>query len=114
MTHEGVSVLLQLEQPHIYPPFLVDGEAPHPPLCVPKSSTGNTNADTNLTYDSKFCVAVSGFKPSGSLSAKIYGTPYSTPTLHIFGKTDIIVIEERTKDLLDLSQNKRVEDHVGG
>ncbi|KAG0702623.1 hypothetical protein DFH29DRAFT_1079378 [Suillus ampliporus] len=35
---------------------------------------------------------------------------YSTPTLHVLGRTDVIVIEERTKViLLDLSQNKRVE-----
>ncbi|KAG1739100.1 serine hydrolase-domain-containing protein [Suillus paluster] len=83
-----------LERPHLYPPFLVDGEAPHPPF--------------------KFCVAVSGFKAPGSLSAEIFGTSYSTPTLHVLGRTDVVVIEERTKDLIDLSHNKRVEEHQGG
>ncbi|KAG0708690.1 serine hydrolase FSH [Suillus ampliporus] len=83
-----------LERPHMYPPFLIDGEAPHPPF--------------------KFCVSVSGFKTPGSLSAEIFGASYSTPTLHVLGRTDVIVIEERTKVLLDLSQNKRVEGHVGG
>jgi hypothetical protein len=24
----------QLEKPHLYPPFLIDGQSPHPPLCV--------------------------------------------------------------------------------
>ncbi|KAJ8581307.1 FSH1-domain-containing protein [Rhizopogon salebrosus TDB-379] len=83
-----------LERPHTYPPFLIDGEAPHPPF--------------------KFCVSVSGFKPGGSLSAEIFGSSYSTPTMHVIGRTDVIVVEERSKVLLDLSQNKRVEDHEGG
>ncbi|KAG2159191.1 serine hydrolase FSH [Suillus bovinus] len=83
-----------LEQPQKYPPFLVDGGAPHPPF--------------------KFCVAVSGFKAPGSLSAEIFGTSYSTPTLHVLGRNDVIVIEERSKRLLDLSQNKRLEEHDGG
>jgi len=83
-----------LERPHSYPSFLVDGEAPHPPF--------------------KFCVAVSGFKAPGSLSADIFGTSYSTPTLHVLGRNDVIVIEERSKGLLDLSQNKRLEEHDGG
>lgn len=83
-----------LEQPHSYPPFLIDGEAPHPPF--------------------KFCVAVSGFKAPGSLSAETFGTSYSTPTLHVLGRNDVIVIKERSKGLLDLSQNKRLEEHDGG
>ncbi|KAG2153248.1 serine hydrolase FSH [Suillus clintonianus] len=83
-----------LERPHLYPPFLIDGEAPHPPF--------------------KFCVAVSGFKAPGSLSADIFGTSYSTPTLHILGRNDVIVIEERSKALLDLSQDKRLKEHDGG
>lgn len=83
-----------LERPHSYPPFLIDGEAPHPPF--------------------KFCVAVSGFKAAGSLSAEIFGASYSTPTLHVLGRTDVIVIEERSKFLLDLSLNKRLEEHDGG
>lgn len=83
-----------LERPHSYPPFLVDGEAPHPPF--------------------KFCVAVSGFKAPGFLSAEIFGTSYSTPTLHVLGRNDVIIIKERSKGLLDLSQNKRLEEHDGG
>jgi len=39
---------------------------------------------------------------------------YSTPTLHVIGRNDIIVIEERTKALLDVSAKKRVEEHDGG
>lgn len=83
-----------LERPHSYPPFLIDGEAPHPPF--------------------KFCIAISGFKAPGSLSAETFGTSYSTPTLHVIGRNDVIVVEERSKVLLDLSQNKRLEEHDGG
>ncbi|KAG1830092.1 serine hydrolase FSH [Suillus variegatus] len=72
-----------LERPHSYPPFLVDGEAPHPPF--------------------KFCIA-----------CRIFGTSYSTPTLHVLGRNDVIIIKERSKGLLDLSQNKRLEEHDGG
>jgi len=54
------------------------------------------------------------FKAPGSLSAGVFGTSYSTPTLHVIGKTDIIVVEERSKILLDLSQNKTLEEHGGG
>jgi hypothetical protein len=39
---------------------------------------------------------------------------YSTPTLHVIGKNDIIVIEERSKTLVEVSDNKRVEEHDGG
>ncbi|KAG1865426.1 serine hydrolase FSH [Suillus subluteus] len=66
-----------LEQPHSYPPFLIDGEAPHPPF--------------------KFCAAISGFKAPRSLSAETFGTSYSTPTLHVLRRTDVIVVEERSK-----------------
>jgi len=59
-------------------------------------------------------VSVSGFKPAGALSAEIFGTSYSTPTLHVFGQNDVIVIPEWSEVLLDISQNKRVEEHEGG
>ncbi|KAJ7120956.1 serine hydrolase FSH [Mycena epipterygia] len=84
-----------LERPHSYPPFLVDGQPPHPPF--------------------KFCVAVSGFRLSGSsIPDTIFETDYSTPTLHIIGRNDIIVVEERSQKLIDISTNARVEKHDGG
>ncbi|KIJ66049.1 hypothetical protein HYDPIDRAFT_27248 [Hydnomerulius pinastri MD-312] len=83
-----------LEKPHSYPPFLVNDQPPHPPL--------------------QFCVAVSGFKVNDPISNEIYGQSYATPTLHVIGKTDVIVVEERSKVLLDLSANPRVEEHEGG
>ncbi|KAJ7507350.1 FSH1-domain-containing protein [Mycena galericulata] len=83
-----------LEQPHTYPPFLIDGKPPHPPF--------------------QFCVAVSGFRLSGSTADAIFGTGYSTPTLHVIGRNDIIVVEERSRKLIQISTNARVEEHDGG
>ncbi|TCD66755.1 hypothetical protein EIP91_000996 [Steccherinum ochraceum] len=83
-----------LERPHSRPEFLVNGEAPHPPL--------------------KFCVAVAGFRPKGTVGDAVFDTPFVTPTLHVLGRTDVIVVEERSKTLLDVSENKRVEWHDGG
>ncbi|KAF8548989.1 FSH1-domain-containing protein [Imleria badia] len=83
-----------LEKPHTYPAFLVDGESPHPPF--------------------QFCVSVSGFKVNDPLASDIFGQSYATPTLHVIGKTDVIVIEERSKVLLKVSANARVEEHEGG
>ncbi|KAJ7031576.1 serine hydrolase FSH [Mycena alexandri] len=83
-----------LERPHVYPPFLVDGKAPHPPF--------------------KFCVSVSGFRLSGAIADAIYEAPYLTPTLHIIGRNDVIIIEERSHRLVAISANARVEEHDGG
>jgi len=83
-----------LEKPHVYSPFLIDGKAPHPPF--------------------EFCVSVAGFKPPGLIRPPIFESSYSTPTLHILGRTDVVVIQERSKTLLDISSNKRVEWHDGG
>ncbi|KAI0354543.1 FSH1-domain-containing protein [Trametes cingulata] len=83
-----------LEKPEVFPPFLVDGKPPHPPLT--------------------FCIAAAGFRPKSPHCDSIFLPSYSTPTLHILGKTDVIVVEERSKTLLDVSANKRVEYHEGG
>ncbi|KAJ7905146.1 FSH1-domain-containing protein [Mycena leptocephala] len=83
-----------LEHPHAYSPFLIDGQPPHPPF--------------------KFCVAVSGFRLSEPIADAIYGTSFATPTLHIIGRNDIIVIEERSQSLVKISANARVEEHDGG
>ncbi|KZT69633.1 FSH1-domain-containing protein [Daedalea quercina L-15889] len=83
-----------LEKPGVHPPFLINGEPPHPPL--------------------EFCVAVAGFRPSSPLCDAILLPSFSTRTLHILGRTDVIVVEERSKTLLDISANKRIEWHDGG
>ncbi|TFY76851.1 hypothetical protein EWM64_g7162 [Hericium alpestre] len=52
--------------------------------------------------------------PSGSIAESLFAQPYTTPTLHVVGKNDIVVIPERSQSLLDVSENKRVEYHDGG
>ncbi|KDQ56391.1 hypothetical protein JAAARDRAFT_70691 [Jaapia argillacea MUCL 33604] len=83
-----------LEKPHLYPSFLSNGEPIHPPL--------------------KFCVSVSGFFPPGSISQALLKPSYSTPTLHVLGRNDVIVVEERSRKLVEVSQERRVEEHDGG
>ncbi|KAF9810436.1 hypothetical protein IEO21_06934 [Rhodonia placenta] len=83
-----------LEKPAVHPPFLIDGQPPHLPL--------------------QFCVSVAGFRPRSPLVDTILLPSYSTRTLHVLGRTDVIVVEERSKPLLELSSNKRVEWHDGG
>ncbi|KZT05383.1 FSH1-domain-containing protein [Laetiporus sulphureus 93-53] len=83
-----------LERPQAHPPFLIDGKPPHPPL--------------------GFCIAVAGFRPRSPLADTIFSPSYSTPTLHVLGRTDVIVVEERSKTLIDISDNKRVVHHDGG
>ncbi|KAI9511450.1 FSH1-domain-containing protein [Russula earlei] len=83
-----------LERPHHHPPFLVDGVPPHPPF--------------------RFCIAVSGFKVAGPLSAAVFSEGYATPTLHVLGKNDILVVEERSRVLINVSAGKRVVEHEGG
>ncbi|KAF8161416.1 serine hydrolase FSH [Crassisporium funariophilum] len=83
-----------LERPHLNPDFLVDGEAPHPPL--------------------KFCVAVSGFRLMDPICDPLFSPSYATPTLHVLGKTDVVVVEERSQQLVAVSANARVEEHDGG
>jgi hypothetical protein len=92
----ALAVLLAtlLENPHSYPAFLVDGQPPHPPF--------------------RFCVAISAFKIDHPVARQIYGRSYVTPTLHVFGKTDVVVAEEQSKLLLGMSANAKVEEHAGG
>jgi len=83
-----------LEKPEAYPPFLVDGKAPHQPM--------------------QFCIAVSGFKLTDPICDPLFAPSYLTPTLHVIGKNDVVVIEERSRKLIEVSANKRVEEHEGG
>jgi hypothetical protein len=102
---------VQLERPHLYPPFLIDGEPPHPPLCV---SMIAARYRMLITFHRKFCIAISGYKPGGDICEQIFSPSYSTPTLHVLGKTDVVVVEERSRQLIEVSSGRRVEEHVGG
>jgi len=67
-----------------------------------------------MPFISEFCVAVSGFKVFDPAYASFYEGGYSTPTLHVIGKTDVVVIEERSQKLVKVSKTARVEIHAGG
>lgn len=53
---------------------------------------------------------------SGSICETLFATPFTTPFLHIYGKYDVVVIEEESKRVIDLNNasSKRVESHPGG
>lgn len=69
---------------------------------------------TQAIHNRKFCVSISGFRIRGSLGDAVFSPSYSTPTLHVIGKTDVIVIEERSRTLLEVSDAARSEFHEGG
>ena len=51
---------------------------------------------------------------SDPISNEIFRDSYETPTLHVIGKTDVIVVEERSRALLNVSTSARLEEHAGG
>ncbi len=61
----------------------------------------------------KFCIAVSGFK-AADVSLSPIVSSYATPTLHVIGRTDVVVVPERSQTLIDASVNRRIEYHDGG
>ncbi|KAG6885046.1 hypothetical protein C0993_006373 [Termitomyces sp. T159_Od127] len=67
-----------------------------------------------LKTRSHFCVAVSGFRLRDPFCDPLFNNQYATPSLHVIGKTDIIVTEERSQSLVAASTNGRVEYHDGG
>jgi hypothetical protein len=81
----------QLEQPHLYAPYT---PAPHPPFA--------------------FALCVAGFRARGALADALFARAYATPTLHVLGRTDVLVVPERAQTLLDVSAGKRVVWHDGG
>ncbi|KAF7975329.1 hypothetical protein HWV62_9763 [Athelia sp. TMB] len=93
-----------LERPDLYPAFFSAVKVHPAPL--------------------RFIVAISGFLVRGPCSSwemtpsvKSLQDPsmfIETPMLHILGRTDIVVIRERSEILVSYSRNCRVEEHVGG
>ncbi|KAF9517426.1 hypothetical protein BS47DRAFT_1291075 [Hydnum rufescens UP504] len=86
-----------LERPDVFPSFLVDGKSPHPPL--------------------RFGVFVSGFvRPLDISLSSVFstGVKFSTPSLHVLGRNDVIVSTARSKTLIDVFESPRIEWHDGG
>ena len=57
---------------------------------------------------------MSGFRLPGPIGDAVFSSNYTTPTLHIIGRNDVVVIEERSRQLVQASENARVEEHDGG
>lgn len=88
-----------LEHPDSWPGFIIDGKPVHPPL--------------------DFFIPVSGFLPLDVSLAPIFSKSapkIKTPSLHILGDTDVIVVTERSEALIDVCDEttRRVERHEGG
>ncbi|TFK49247.1 hypothetical protein OE88DRAFT_402128 [Heliocybe sulcata] len=91
----AVMLCALLEKPDIYPHFLVDGKAPHPPL--------------------KFCVAVTGYLPECPFLTSLFSSPSKTPTLHIRGRADDLSPESVQQALVDVSSvNRKYVSHGKG
>ena len=69
---------------------------------------------TQGMFFSEFCVSVAGYRPSGPIRTPLFTPSYSTPTLHVLGRTDVVVVEERSNQLIEVSAKQRVEHHPGG
>ncbi|KAF7975269.1 hypothetical protein HWV62_10152 [Athelia sp. TMB] len=97
-------VASMLERPELYPSFFDVCKVLPEPL--------------------RFVVAVSGFLARGECSS--WETSPSidslqdstlfieTPVLHVIGRTDVIVVRERSEVLINFSKNSRIEEHAGG
>ena len=82
--------------------------------CISLICSNEHNAHCQLLESSQFCVAVSGFRVKDPSINHVFEPSYSTPTLHVLGKTDVVVVEERSRQLIEVSANARVEEHEGG
>lgn len=60
----------------------------------------------------KFAILCGGFKAHDSALAKFY--PLELPTLHVIGRNDVIVTEERSRTLVRECNDCRIEFHEGG
>ena len=58
-------------------------------------------------------MSVAEYRPSGPRRTPLSTPSYSTPTLDILGRTDVVVVEERLNQLIEVSANQRVEYHPG-
>lgn len=73
--------------------------------------------DPNVTWPPppfKFAILSAGFFPLDPRTAALFDKPLSTPTLHVLGRADTIVGEERSVPLTKVFDDARVEWHDGG
>lgn len=73
--------------------------------------------DPNVTWPPaplKFAILSAGFFPLDPRTAAYFDTPLKTPTLHVLGRADTIVGEDRSVPLTKVFDDSRVEWHDGG
>jgi hypothetical protein len=101
-----------MEKPALHPKFPA-----HPKLkpfkCKLFHDHGSNFDSSTLTYRYLLvAICCGGFEAMDPAFASFY--PVTTPTLHIIGKNDTIVTEEKSKTLIRRCDDYRVEMHDGG
>ncbi|ROW13692.1 hypothetical protein VPNG_04515 [Cytospora leucostoma] len=97
---------------------LGDGNFRQAPAADPESRydwgwvDGLREANGNVPL--KFSVLYSSFKPPQEELAWLFEPKIQTPTLHYIGSLDTVVSEERSRTLLDASQDPVLVTHPGG
>ncbi|SCZ90444.1 BZ3500_MvSof-1268-A1-R1_Chr1-3g01993 [Microbotryum saponariae] len=62
----------------------------------------------------KFSILSAGFMPQDPIMAKLFDKPLHTPTVHVLGRADTIVSNDRSTPLAEAFVDARVEWHEGG
>ncbi|SCV68482.1 BQ2448_603 [Microbotryum intermedium] len=62
----------------------------------------------------KFSILSAGFMPQDPTMSKLFDQPLHTPTVHVLGRADTIVSNERSTPLAEAFVDARVEWHDGG
>jgi alpha-beta hydrolase superfamily lysophospholipase len=103
------SLASQLEKPPFHPKF-----PSHPKLKPFKCTFPTINRKSAHPHPySSISVAIccGGFEAADPALSNFY--PITTPTLHIIGKNDTIVTEERSRTLIRRCEDYRIEIHEG-
>ncbi|KAL4222813.1 Ovarian cancer-associated protein 2 [Mactra antiquata] len=61
-----------------------------------------------------FVILVAGFKSRQSTHEVLYKTPFTVPSLHVYGDTDKVIQKEMSEDLLQYFVEPRTVQHSGG
>jgi acetyl esterase/lipase len=79
-----------------------------------RSPSGTTTPEHPLQFD--FAVVVSGFRSTDPTHAAIYASreEYALPSLHLIGRSDVVVPPNRSQDLAWEFGNATIVEHAGG
>ncbi|XP_052248811.1 esterase OVCA2-like isoform X2 [Dreissena polymorpha] len=70
------------------------------------------NPDSPIKFN--FVIFVAGFKSRQSAHNVLYSKKITIPSLHVFGKTDKVIMKEMSEDLLQYFEAPTVLEHEGG